>query len=173
MITLAIGKLFYKLLIQKDLFIYKHIHSVLLELCCFTRTRKPLLLFKLMTLLRVMEVLNSKGKLLESHKVTLSTTTKADQEVNYIASPQMAILYNIKSSIPYLFSTLQMNFFFGVAQCYIKTIQNTTLCKPHEVSSRAFSALSFPSAPRLSLPSPSPSLSRSNLPMRLNLASLP
>ena len=36
-ITQATHTLFYKLLIQKDLFIYKHINSVLLELCCFTR----------------------------------------------------------------------------------------------------------------------------------------
>ena len=130
--------------------------------CCYS---------SLKALLSVIEHLLSKGKLLESHKVTLSTITKVDREVNYIASPQMAILCNIKSSIPYLFSTLQKNFFFGVAQCYIKTIQNTTLCKPHEVSNflRTFfsqCSLSFSS-------SPSPSLSPSNLPMRLNLASLP
>ena len=46
-ITLAILTLFYKLLIQKDSFIYKHINSVLLELCCFTLAREPLLLLKL------------------------------------------------------------------------------------------------------------------------------
>ena len=46
-ITLATLTLFYKLLIQKDFFIYKHINSVLLELCCFTLAREPLLLLKL------------------------------------------------------------------------------------------------------------------------------
>lgn len=46
-ITLATLTLFYKLLIQKDSFIYKQINSVLLELCCFTLAREPLLLLKL------------------------------------------------------------------------------------------------------------------------------